>query len=102
MGRIMIGKSDWDSCCRWQSSSSWISYWSYHNANGVPDWGDGPAINNDTGFPCLDRRYPHILDTESNGKWEVFSLDNIIVFKLAQTHFFYIVIILSISIFPGV
>ena len=42
-----------------------------YNANGVPyDWGDGPAINNDTGFPCLwIDGTPHILDTES--KWEM-------------------------------
>lgn len=38
------------------------------NANGVPyDFGDGPEINNDTGYPCIwIDGTPHVLDTTGN------------------------------------
>ena len=41
------------------------------NANGVPyDFGDGPELNNDTGYACLwIDGTPHVLDTD--GKWEM-------------------------------
>jgi len=38
------------------------------NPNGVPyDYGDGPVINNDTGYPCIwIDGSPHVLDTTGN------------------------------------
>jgi hypothetical protein len=38
------------------------------NPNGVPyDYGDGPEINNDTGYPCIwIDGTPHVLDTLGN------------------------------------
>ena len=41
------------------------------NANGDPyDFGDGPELNNDTGYACLwIDGTPHVLDTD--GKWEM-------------------------------
>ena len=38
------------------------------NPNGVPyDYGDGPVINNDTGYPCIwIDGTPHVLDTTGN------------------------------------
>ncbi len=39
-----------------------------YNENGVPyDFGDGPEINNDTGYPCIwIDGTPHVLDTTND------------------------------------